>query len=234
MGKFYGVVGGKDGNKIYETWEACQLATKNRSGVKYKGFPVRAEAEAYIRSLTSAFVAVDAPAPVVDGDIHVYTDGSCPDNNGDCEYAGFGLNFTRGDVPFKYKRFTVTGPKKTNNRAELSAVVMAVELCLEYLLPHPQRKLWIHIDSEYSMNGCIDWRHAWKAKGWKNSKGETPANLDLWQKVDELLNYVPGQVCFKKVLAHSGIPDNEIADRLAEEGWSMIANRRAQDRQQSE
>ena len=47
---FYAVFKGKNGvSGIYSTWDECQKLTKGVSGVQYKKFSTRAEAEDYLR-----------------------------------------------------------------------------------------------------------------------------------------------------------------------------------------
>jgi ribonuclease HI len=81
-------------------------------------------------------------------------------------------------------------------------------------------------DSAYVVNGCNDWRHGWKAKGWKrggpNAKPENAriANLDLWQELDRLLTRVPIKLEWCK--GHAGIVGNERADELSLQGRASL------------
>lgn len=53
----------------------------------------------------------------------------------------------------------------------------------------------------------------WKEAGWRKSDKKPVENRDLWQQIDELLGR--HDVEFFHVKAHSGHPQNTLADRLA-------------------
>ena len=42
--KFYAVKNGKNGDGIYDSWEACKAQVHGVKSVVFKGFPTRAEA----------------------------------------------------------------------------------------------------------------------------------------------------------------------------------------------
>ena len=48
--KVYAVQNGRDGDGIYESWEACKAQVHGVKGVVYKGFPTREEAEAFLQA----------------------------------------------------------------------------------------------------------------------------------------------------------------------------------------
>ncbi|KAF9270564.1 hypothetical protein L218DRAFT_42956 [Marasmius fiardii PR-910] len=48
MGKFYAVCVGRDGPKIYNTWEECKANTARYSGAKYKAFSSITQARDWI------------------------------------------------------------------------------------------------------------------------------------------------------------------------------------------
>lgn len=81
-------------------------------------------------------------------------------------------------------------------------------------------------DSAYVVNGCNQWRHIWKNRGWRkkganpNGRARTIAHPELWQAIDAaLLRH--GQVDVAWCKGHAGIPGNERADALAELARSM-------------
>jgi ribonuclease HI len=53
----------------------------------------------------------------------------------------------------------------------------------------------------------------WKKKGWRNSKNEPVKNVDLWVRLDELAK--THEISWHWVKGHSGHPENERADALA-------------------
>ena len=48
--KVYAVQNGRDGDGIYESWEACKAQVHGVKGVVYKSFPTREEAEAFLQA----------------------------------------------------------------------------------------------------------------------------------------------------------------------------------------
>jgi ribonuclease HI len=100
----------------------------------------------------------------------------------------------------------------TNNRMEITATIEGLKA-----LKQPCEVLLIS-DSQYLLNGLLSWRFKWRDNGWmrKPKKGqERPVlNADLWQELDALADKhtIRGQW----VKGHSGHPDNERCDELAE------------------
>ena len=79
----------------------------------------------------------------------------------------------------------------------------------------------VHVvsDSTYVVN-CFKqrWWAGWRARGWKNSRGEPVANQDLWRPlVDEVVDHRRGEIKLSWVKGHSGDPMNELVDQLAVE-----------------
>lgn len=130
-------------------------------------------------------VAIAAQARVV-----AYTDGACSGNPGP---AGLGVVFLTAAE--RVERFEYLG-KGTNNIAELTAILRAVEELGEQ--PGP---VAIFTDSRYSI-GVL--QQGWKAK--KNKALIATARSALSKRTDVTLHYVKG---------HAGIPLNEKADELA-------------------
>jgi ribonuclease HI len=135
--------------------------------------------------------------------IEIYTDGACKGNPGP---GGWGVLLRYNGV-----EKTLKGAEKftTNNRMELTAAIMALRA-----LKRPS-KVELYTDSQYVRQGMTEWLNAWKKKGWKNSKKEPVKNADLWQDLDEIANQ--HHVTWHWVKGHSGHPENERADELANE-----------------
>jgi len=109
----------------------------------------------------------------------------------------------------------LAGPAQTNNRAELSAVLHALQ--------SETRDAHIKTDSEYVLHGCLKHRFVWAACGWTRVQ-----NVDLWKQVHELLEARGHQVVLSKVKGHAKLVDvasgrvtardkhgNDAADKLA-------------------
>jgi len=76
----------------------------------------------------------------------------------------------------------------------------------------------LHVDSQYVLKGMTEWLPGWKARGWKTSAKEPVKNVDLWQKLDGLVNSGEHRIEWRWVRGHNGDPGNERADALANKG----------------
>ncbi|ASQ11863.1 ribonuclease HI [Sinorhizobium meliloti] len=145
--------------------------------------------------------------------INIYTDGACEPNPGAGGWAfvvfdGQGvetLTRTGGDV------------STTNNVMEMTGVLAALEYAKATGLP--TREVSIYSDSQYVVKGCNEWRYGWAKKGWTRGKNAL-ANAGLWQSIAAAHDAFPCQIIW--VRGHSGIPGNERADELAEEGRACV------------
>ena len=136
--------------------------------------------------------------------IHIYTDGACKKNPGK---GGWGIYWK--DLDGRVHEYCGGEEKTTNNRMELTAVIMAMEKV-------SQRKK-IFTDSQYVYKGITEWLKGWKVKNWVNSQKKPVLNRDLWEKLDTLLLQTQTTE-FAWVKAHNGDPGNERADYLANQG----------------
>jgi ribonuclease HI len=64
-------------------------------------------------------------------------------------------------------------------------------------------------------NGITDWINNWKNNGWKTAKKQPVKNKDLWVALDQLVS--KHDIKWKWIKGHSGHPENERADELANE-----------------
>ncbi|AIH03830.1 ribonuclease HI [Thermodesulfobacterium commune] len=135
--------------------------------------------------------------------IKVYVDGACLGNPGPGGWAVLILDDGREHL--------ITGGEEvtTNNRMELEAVLQALSFFKE------PTEIIIFCDSEYVIKGATEWLSNWKKRGYRTADGKPIKNRDLWEKLDELLQF--HKVFFQKVAAHSGDPLNEKVDQIAKE-----------------
>lgn len=96
--------------------------------------------------------------------------------------------------------------ESTNNRMEMTAVAEALTALTR------RTRIEIRTDSRFAISVCTEWRQGWKRRGWTKRDGEPPANLDVIQRLDELLER--HDVRFTWVRGHDGEPGNELADQL--------------------
>ncbi|KAK1226445.1 hypothetical protein PQX77_010529 [Marasmius sp. AFHP31] len=155
--------------------------------------------------------------PEGEGDLVVYTDGSCRGNGKSGSVAGIGVWWGNGDDRNLAERCP---GDQTNNRAEL----VAIARLLESAPLDSKRRLIIKTDSQYSINCLTSWLHDWRKRNWKTASGGPVKNVAVIKYISTLLEYriLQGQkVDMKYVEGHAGIEGNEGADRLANFGASL-------------
>jgi len=132
----------------------------------------------------------------------VYTDGACIGNPGP---GGWAWAVSEDQYESGHEQRT------TNQRMEVTAVLQALGAF--------SGRVHVVSDSTYVVN-CFKqrWWAGWRARGWKNSRGEPVANQDLWRPlVDEVVERRFGAIELSWVKGHSGDPMNDLVDRLAVE-----------------
>lgn len=138
----------------------------------------------------------------------IYTDGGCKPNPGLGACAIVVVE--DDDIVFEkafYKRDT------TNNRMELSAVILAAEYALKY----PDNYLTIICDSQYVQKGITQWIHNWKKNNWKTTSKTDVLNKDLWISLDlliEKLRIKYSYVDFQWIKGHDDNVYNNRVDSL--------------------
>ncbi len=143
----------------------------------------------------------------------VYSDGACRGNPGPGSWGVVGQD-VNGVVLFEQSEFH---PETTNNRMELLGATKALEYMIRHLADEkkPQSTAVIlYSDSKYVIDGYEKWLPNWKARGWKKADKKEPENLDLWQKFDFIAAKFKN-LSFRWVKGHSGHPQNERCDQLA-------------------
>src|SRR5262245_41886799 len=125
--------------------------------------------------------------------IHAWTDGACTGNPGPM---GIGVVLISGKHRKEISEYL--GPVGTNNIAELTAILRALES-----IKDRRRPIVGYGDSSYAI-GLLSM--GWKAK----------ANKELVEQIRQLLRMF-SDVEFVKVAGHAGVPENERCDELARE-----------------
>jgi ribonuclease HI len=148
-------------------------------------------------------------------DVVIYTDGACKGNPGP---GGWGVLMRSPDGTEKELCGGEMGT--TNNRMEMMAVIEALAA-----LKRPC-KVTLHIDSQYVLKGMTEWLAGWKAKGWKTSAKQPVKNVDLWQRLDELVAKAGHTIDWHWVKGHAGDPGNERADALANRGVELALQKK--------
>lgn len=140
--------------------------------------------------------------------IEIYTDGACRGNPGP---GGWGavLRYAGRDKYLKGSEANTT-----NNRMELTAAIEALRALREPCC------VSLTTDSEYVRKGMTEWLPDWKKRGWKTAARQPVKNADLWQALEAACARHTLQ--WHWVKGHSGHPENELADQLANEAIDTL------------
>ena len=134
--------------------------------------------------------------------VELYTDGACRGNPGPGGYGAI--------LVFRGKEKEISGgePSTTNNRMELMAAIAGLEALKEPC------EIVLTSDSKYLTDAINKgWLASWKRNGWRKADKSAVLNVELWQRIDELLSV--HSVSFVWVHGHTGHPYNERCDALA-------------------
>lgn len=192
---------------IYYSWDECRRQIDRFPNAEYKKFLVKSEAQEYLNTYKKK--KIEREEALKAEKIIIYVDGSCTSDKKLDLQAGIGIYFKDKEIRVSEK---LPGKEQTNNRAELYAVLRALELCNDNV-----STLEIRSDSEYVINIFERWIEGWKKRNWEKRKGEIK-NKDLIKKIDKLICDRVGKVFFIHVRAHQGEEGNETADKLAKKG----------------
>ena len=144
--------------------------------------------------------------------VEAYTDGACSGNPGP---GGWGALLCYDGN----ERELCGGEEETtNNRMELLAAIEALSA-----LKQPCH-VRLTTDSTYVKDGITKWLENWKRNGWKTAAKKPVKNQDLWIRLDEQSSRHRIEWCWVK--GHSGHPENERADTLANRGLDRLRSGR--------
>jgi ribonuclease HI len=136
--------------------------------------------------------------------VEIFSDGACKGNPGP---GGWGALLRYGTAE---KELWGGEPVTTNNRMELMAVIQALES-----LKRPCR-VQVTTDSQYVKQGVTSWMARWKRNGWRTAERQPVKNRDLWERLDQAVSR--HELQWRWVRGHTGHPENERADQLANRG----------------
>ncbi|MBE7087246.1 MAG: ribonuclease HI [Clostridiales bacterium] len=139
----------------------------------------------------------------------IYTDGACSGNPGNGGYCAI--------LIYNGIEKVVSGSEldTTNNRMELLAVIKGLEALKE---PCSVR---LFSDSQYVVDAFNKgWIGEWQSRGWKTAGKSPVKNVDLWQRLLELLSI--HLVEFVKVKGHADNPYNNRCDKIAVDEYKKL------------
>ncbi|KAF3202390.1 hypothetical protein TWF191_002954 [Orbilia oligospora] len=157
---------------------------------------------------------LDDAVPKKTAVLKIYTDGSSLMNGSASARAGVGIWFGPGDK--RNVSEPLNDSRATNNRAELSAILRAIEIAPKH------REILIFTDSKYAIQCVTEWFQKWRSNGWQTAAGKPVENQDI---IEEILNLIEERITqggaktkFEWVNGHKGVVGNEMADKLARDG----------------
>lgn len=132
--------------------------------------------------------------------ICLYTDGSSLGNPGP---GGYGVVLEWVGMSY-VKEFSAGFSRTTNNRMELLAVIIGLEL-----IKKPQMEVMVYSDSKYVVDAVEKkWVFDWEKKQFKGKK-----NIDLWKRFLKVNK--KHKIHFQWIKGHNQHPQNERCDQLA-------------------
>ena len=140
--------------------------------------------------------------------VEAFTDGACKGNPGP---GGWGV-LLRMDNQSR-EIFGGDGAT-TNNRMELTAAIEALAALKEACTVE------LTTDSTYVKDGVTRWMENWERNGWRTAAKKPVKNQDLWQALKAQVTR--HEVNWHWVKGHSGHPENELADMLANKGITEL------------
>ncbi|KXS97048.1 hypothetical protein AC578_2866 [Pseudocercospora eumusae] len=148
-----------------------------------------------------------------------YVDGGCRRNGYQGSIgAAAAIHIAKDGSYTPWTRELPSYSNPTNQRAEITAIILALEKTIEKskgLTFRPYLAVTIHSDSSYAVNCMNDWVHKWSRNGWINAKGHEVVNRDLIEEAYDLDNEVKelGSVTYKWISREQ----NALADQQCNE-----------------
>lgn len=141
--------------------------------------------------------------------VTIYSDGACSGNPGP---GGWGTILV---YQGHERELSGAEPETTNNRMELLAAIMGMELLKEPCA------VTLVSDSRYLCESINQgWVFQWEKKGWRKADKKPALNVDLWERM--LVQLRRHQTTVQWVKGHNGHPYNERCDVLAVKAYLAI------------
>lgn len=148
-------------------------------------------------------------------EIHIYTDGSC--RNNEEGHGSWAYVVVKGEEII-YEDTGIIG-KTTSPAAELSAVIKAIDYIEDNI--NGDHTIIIRSDCKYVTIGINDWMYGWVNRGWRKSNGKLISNIELWKEIYKKWNSKDNDVTIKWIKGHNG---NEWNNRAHELAYNILLN----------
>ena len=203
---FYAVKKGKKPG-IYKTWSECQANVTGFSGAVFKGFVTLKEAEEFMGMDSAAdnsdkSVSGNTPDGISElPEVYAFTDGSFNVKTGVYGFGGF-LHYSKSkaDIEIRGNGNDPDEALSRNVSGEVHGAISAMKKAAELGI----KEMTLFYDYE----GI----EKWPLRYWKTNKKISEFYVAEYDKLKDIL-----KVNFVHVKAHTGIPGNELADRMAKE-----------------
>lgn len=207
--KWYAVRNGRKPG-VYTTWAECEAQVKGYGGAIYKSFATEQEAIDFVGGTSAPKLSanskvtmkVEKSSSIHEGLSYVaYVDGSFDSQTGTVGYGGIFLLHGQEGPRFSFG----TKDSKYQSIWNVAGEVLASTYVISYAIEQEWPEITI----------CYDYRgiEMWGTGAWKANTEVTKEYANFVAKAREHID-----IHFHKVMAHSGIYYNEVADQLAKEG----------------
>jgi len=220
---------------VYRTWEECKQMVIGVPSARFKKFTTAIEAYSFIADTAVTMPGIirratergapparplspPPPPPLAlasEEGFVCFTDGACSHNGYAGARAAYAVVFP--DLPSGTIAEKLAGPVQTNNRAEYTAAIAALNFA-DAMDTARAKPITIYTDSKLLIDSVTKWMPGWYRRNWKKSDGTDVANADLLQRIREHTQH--RTVVWRYVPAHTGGTDyasywNNIVDTMA-------------------
>ena len=149
--------------------------------------------------------------------LRIFTDGGCSGNPGP---GGWAFVMVQETFQGEHVIAKNMGSEKetTNNRMELTAVIMALRALNK--MGNTPRQAAVYTDSQYVQKGISEWIHTWKRNAWRTSDKKPVKNKDLWTELDSIASEF--KLKWEWIRGHAGNEYNEICDAMTRQAIASI------------